>query len=270
MKRTVKMISTVLIAAVMVGLMGNPLVKSENEVQAATYSSNREYAVAELKKMADIQWKPTTKNLAIGGYTYYKNTVYKGMPYTKDYNTTYTDFISGKNGSYGSSGSNVFNYKGSASVGNDCSTVPALAWKFKFTSIGYASISTADYLSCAQNGRNSTYHLATVNGYKITGSDTKLYINAKEEENKNNRTTILNALKKLQKGDCCLYYYTNNGELKKHVIFVVGTYSGGVYITDQIGRKSGDTNSSWRHSKAMSWDDLLNSGYVPIRCTDMG
>lgn len=265
MKRTVKMISTVLVVALMVGLLGNPMVKSENEVQAATYSSNREYAVAELKKMADIQWKPTTKNLTIGNYTYYKNTVYKGMPYTTDYNTTYTDFISGKNGSFGSSGSNVFNYKGNEAVGNDCSTVPALAWKFKFTTIKYANIDTGDYLACAKNGSNSTYHLATVKNYRMGSAcdSTKDYI-------KGNRSTVRNALQNLQKGDCCLYYYKKDGTLKKHVVFVVGTYSGGVYITDQIGRKSGDTNSSWRHSKAMSWDKLLDDGYVPIRCTDMG
>lgn len=264
MKRVVKMVSTVLIVATMVGVMGNPLSKSENDVQAASYSTNREYAVAELKKMADIKWRPTG-SLSIGGHTYVKGTVYTGMPYTQTYNTTYTDFV---NKSTYNTSNKTYSYAGNAKVGNDCSTVPALAWKFKFTSIKYADIYTGDYLTCAQNGKNSTYHLATVNGYTITGSDTLAYIN----KNASCREKINKSLQKLQKGDCCLhYYYDTNGKLKKHVIFVVGTYTGGVYITDQIGWGNGDnTTTTWRHSKKMSWDTLLSGGYVPICCTDMG
>lgn len=252
MKRVVKMVSTVLIVATMVGVMGNPLSKVENDVQAASYSSDRSYAVAQLKYMADIKWKPSGQ-LSIGGWSYKSSETYTGMPYTQAYNTTYSEFL--KKGSYSSG---VFVYRGNAEVGNDCSTVPALAWQFKCKDIDYKGIYTKHYMLCAKNGSNTSYYMKTVGGYKMGCESTSTFCTNM------GLNKMKNYYQQLKPGDCCLHYYGDT----KHVIFVVAVDSTGVTITDQCGRgNTSELNCSWRHNKKMTWQQLYESRYVPICCS---
>ena len=233
-----------------------------NNVDAASYNPNREYAVAEFKNMANIRWKPT-KNLVIYGWTYSKSDFYKGMPYTQDFNTTYSSFVNRGTYVYLNGMNDYYlSYRGNSDVGNDCSTAVAQAWQFKYASLKYnGDIDTSNYLDCAQKGYESAYHLKTVGGYKMGNQNTDGFCNNTNDMNQ--------YYKKLQKGDCLLYYYYKGDKLCKHVVLVVSVSSSGVTIMDQIGRKSGDTNSSWRHSKTYTWAQLKSGNYVPIYCTDL-
>ena len=250
MAKFVRSALVVLIIFLMVGLTSDPTKIAGVKIQAAPSASERNRAVMDLKDMAYIQWK-TSSALYIWNHTYTSNIVYKGMPYTQTYNTTYSDFLSRGNLNIQT---NVLTYNGNARVGNDCSTVPALAWKFKFPSIDYTGIYTANYLSCAKNGSNSTYHLVNVGSYTMgTYNSTLQYVDDHSDE-------MPTYYKLLKKGDCCLKYYGST----KHVIVVEAVGTNCVYITDQIGWSDGDSFSTWRHYKKMTWDDLASQGYVPM------
>lgn len=248
MAKFIRSALVVLIIFLMVGLTSDPTKIAGVKVQAAPTAAERNRAVYDLRDMAYIKWK-TSSSLYIWNHTYTPNIVYKGMPYTQTHNTTYSDFLSRGNLDYKT---NTLTYNGNAKVGNDCSTVPALAWKFKFPSIGYASIYTGSYLSCAKTGANSTYNLVNVGTYTMGDyNDTSEYVADHAMSTHYN---------KLKKGDCCLKYTSGT----KHVIFVEGVGSGCVYITDQIGWDDGEYLSTWRHNKKMTWSDLASEGYVPI------
>lgn len=262
MKKIVaKLMLTVLIVSAMVGLMGRQIVMTDSHVQAsAPTAAERDRAVQELNRMADIKWK-TSSSLYIYNHTYTTSTTYTGMPYTQTYNNTYDEFV--RSGAYNGK---QLTYKGNAKMGNDCSTVPALAWKFKYSSIQYADIWTGDYLTCAQNGTNSSYHLATVGGYKMGSKDTKQFATGKGLD------SMSKYYKELKKGDCCFYrWYDDTSADEKdwkwrgHVVVVVGTYADGVYITDQIGWSSGDSFSTWRHIYKLSYSALYKKYYVPVK-----
>lgn len=249
MAKFIRSALVVLIIFLMVGLTSDPTKIAGVKVQAAPTASERNRAVMDLRDMAYIQWK-TSSSLYIWKHTYTPNIVYKGMPYTQTYNTTYSDFLSRGKLDYQT---NILTYNGNAKVGNDCSTVPALAWKFKFPSIGYASIYTGSYLSCAKTGANSTYNLVNVGTYTIDTDSTLEYTSKQTVD----MTKYYNQLKK---GDCCLKYTSGT----KHVIFVEAVGSGCVYITDQIGWSDGDDFSTWRHYHKMTWAELKREGYVPM------
>lgn len=252
---------TVILLILLMTLLSN----SVSFVYAYPYSgtSNQKSACNEMRNMAIIYWRPAM-GVTIGGQSYNMNTTYRGIPYTQATNVTYQQFVNN-----GTDGPTYFIYSGSS--GNDCSTAVALAWKTCFSSIDYAGIWTGDFLSCAQYGSNSTYHMSTVGGYAMGSgySSTKTYCLDK------GYSIISGYYASLQPGDSCFRYFTNSsGTLKKHAILVVAkeTRSGvpGIVYIDQIGRGYGDNNyTTWHYEKWISYSDLYNSYYLPVYCTSV-
>ena len=231
---------------------------------AYRYGNAKQKVVTEqMDKMARVLWRPS-KAVTIGGKPYNIRTTYRGMPYTQLSNITYEEFSAKSQSSTGG-----FFLFYNDSLGNDCTTAVALAWKTYFTSIDYAGIWTGDFLNCARYGANEKYHMKSVGGYQTNMASTKDYCVSA------GFATVKRYYQQLQPGDCLFKYYnyTNSiGEncLSKHAVLVVATSSTGVLITDQIGRGNGDNiRTTWRRKKRISFQDLYKQNYLPVYCTDV-
>ncbi|MBO4747153.1 MAG: hypothetical protein J5607_03705 [Clostridiales bacterium] len=204
--------------------------------------------------------------------SYSKNTTYYGLPYSQVANDSIGTFISICNGSNGAAtlADVIFGNKislkdsylnshtlSSCSLGNDCSTAVALAWASRCSGMDYAGISTLDFLSCAQIGSNSSYHMKTLGGYSIGNKYTTEYCNT---TNDSIRQKVYGYYDQLKSGDSLFYRKSSKG----HAMLVTSTGKDYVIVTEQCGLSG---TSSWKTSKKYTYDELYNKGYLPVYCT---
>ena len=234
-----------------IGLQSN---KTKSNAAVKT-TAKQDLVIATMKDMSSFKWKPLN-DVYFYGKKYAKNTIFLGVPYNQNYDDRKYDFAVKCGFKWDSSFGGYIYSSTNGNAGNDCSSAVAIALRSVNSSIKYQNISTDNFKNCTKNGSYSGEGLSlkTVGGYKTNSNYTDKYSLA----------TATTYYKQLKPGDVLLYRY-DNGSLHKHVVLVVEVGDGYVKITDQIGRSSGDTNSSWRHEKKMTYQNLYDKHYLPIR-----
>ena len=237
-------------------------------VLAMTYQSNVKWSSS---KDIEILRKYASDGKTYLKDSYSKNTTYYGLPYSQIANDSTGTFISNFDGNNGSAtlvdviSGNKITLKGSylnshnlssCSLGNDCSTAVALAWASRCSGMDYKNISTLDFLDCAQNGSNSSYHMKTLGGYSIGSKYTTGYCTS----NNSRKQTVFGYYDKLKSGDSLFYRKSSKG----HAMLVTSTGKDYVIVTEQCGLSG---TSSWKTSKKYTYDELYNKGYLPVYCT---
>ena len=231
--------------------------KTKNTEAAITPTAKQALAIATMKDMSNVKWKPTN-DVTIYSKKYAKNTVFTGIPYNQNRDDKKLDFAVACGYKWDSSFGGYIYSSTSGNVGNDCSSAVAIALQSVNSSIKYKNINTTTFMYCTKNGSYSGEGLSlkTVGGYKTNS----------EYTNTIDYNTLTVYYNKIKPGDVLLYRYKDaDGNLHKHVVLVVEATAGSVKITDQIGRSSGDTNSSWRHEKQFSYYKLYEGKFLPIR-----
>lgn len=234
--------------------------KKTVQAKYVSHTSKQNIVISTMNNMCKLSWKPThTLSIYQSKYPYYAGTIYRGIPYNQNEDFTTLDFVKACNWDYRSQLACYVYSSTKTSVGNDCSSAVAISLHQNNTSIKYEKINTDTFMLCASSGKytGNGLNLKTVGGYKTDSANTKEYISKIGTKEAN----VL--YDKIKPGDFLFYKYGDNG----HAVLVcdVDYANKKVIITDQIGRKSGDTNSSWRYYKKMSYNSLFNDYYLPLR-----
>ena len=233
------------------------------EVSATT--AQRNSAISAMTSLRSISWYPNG-SVSIAGTQYAIGGAITGIPYNQSdlANTTLSGFLSNPNMQYVTSGGNFYLFSQPTNeVGNDCSSAVAISWSAGGSSINVAAINTAQMLSSVKSAsccmaKRGTYSTSTNVG------DPLYYTYAMAHSV--SKVTLYNAL---VPGDACFYKTSSEG----HAILITGVNTASQTVTyiEQIGPGSSrltSTHSTWT-SGTMSYTQLYNAGYVPVRCTDI-
>ncbi len=233
-------------------------------------ASNRDSAVAYMRSLATIIWKPKTELKIIFKYnptetnTYQTTKSYRGIPYSQAYVTPYTSntSISPSTGFTNKlTTTNGVKYLSNTSTGNDCCDSLLMAWRscgFSITGMTADDWSAAELASTAiANRLNSSGIRMAGPSWFGTGADLSTVFSKTSLENASQAYEILQAGDALVKSN--------------HVMMVVSVDQSlnRVKIIDQygFGITSGSTfsSSSWRVDSWISYEDLYYSYYLPVR-----
>lgn len=230
--------------------------KTKSTEAAVTPTAKQNLVIATMKDMSNVFWKPTN-TVTIYGTPYAKGTIFKGVPYNQNCDDRKFDFVTACGFKWDSSFEGYIYSSTSGNVGNDCSSAVAISLQSIKSSIQYKNINTDNFKACAKVGHyeGEGLTLKTVGSYATNSNYTSGIDDA----------VLKTYYKKIMPGDVLLQRYNGSNGLVKHVVLVVEVGTNYVKITDQIGRKSGDDKSSWRHEKKMTYDDLCRNKYLPIR-----
>jgi len=232
------------------------------EVSATT--AQRNSAISAMTAMRNIQWVPNG-DVTIYSANYVSNTMYTGMPYTQNADTTLSEFKTKPTIQYVSAINLYVLSQPASDIGNDCSASVAISWKAGGSAITVAGVSTSTMLSAVKSAAN---HMTKRGTYDTSFSYTLDMTAASSAE------ALYNGL---IPGDACFYRTSSEG----HAILITGinTSANTVTYIEQIGegRADGSLVKGWRlaasHSTwtsgTMTFDQLKAAGFVPIRCNDI-
>ena len=233
----VKILSMVLLAGCMVGLLPGAAVRADdnNPLLTAAYTA--------MSNMATVSWSPyadMTITYVNTGRIYKADTTYSGMPYSQTKDTKWATF----------SAHMVTNsYKLKSQYGTDCSFATLNAWEIAGKNLHSQMRNTTDILYHLRN----TNFIMRVGSYPFNSNTSCSGI-----ASSNSQATMTAAYKKLKKGNAML----KDG----HIVVVYSVSSTDVTYIDQNGRAGATyaATCSWNTAVTKTFSTLRSEGYLPI------
>jgi hypothetical protein len=243
---TVKKYMALLLAISMIFIMSFPASATNKYVSSAQV---RQMVVDRMKSMANIEW---IAGSGLAGFT--EGDKYKGIPYSKSYNTTYGDFLRN------------LDSQGRLNVncGIDCSTAALYAWK----EAGALS-SSYSYSALGKNNTQNMIQLAT-NGsdtdeIKVVGNYTFGYKSDTLFARTISLATYTAWLKSSKPGDVLVHHDGSAAAASGHAVVVKEVRADYILYID-IGQ--GASPTKWSEGK-MYYSTLKSLGYIPITTTNL-
>jgi len=232
--------------------------------------ANRKKVVDYMREMAKVEWKPSSDiPYHSGNRIFNPQKTYKGIPYTQTARGTNLNTFKQnlENG--------IYYGPSTPYLGNDCSSAVSIAWQqanpnFKLCYTG-SMYPTESYIS-------------EVGTYTFKDEEDNKIGNTKYICNFNGRKVMKEAYESLKPGDAVMYdlgggkghaqLVVSNDLTRKTITTIEQTGLNKVDVeltgdpdTDKELKYIGEVDSTWNIDKSITYDELFESGYIPITMT---